>query len=84
MCSTLSKRLKIFALERTQLSAAHLQAVQANDLATASQLGGPLFEACNGVHLYAERLREHQVSHADPRTETIAMGKSYDRAASGP
>jgi hypothetical protein len=41
----------------------HLRAVQANDLATACQLDGRLCEASNGVRLYAERLRDHQVTH---------------------
>jgi hypothetical protein len=63
ICSSLSKRLKTLTLEQNELSAMHLRGVQANDLATARQLDGRLSEASNGVRLYAERLRDHQVSH---------------------
>jgi hypothetical protein len=63
ICSGLSKRLKTLTLEQNELSAMHLRAVQADDLATARQLDGRLSEASNGVRLYAERLRDHQVAH---------------------
>jgi hypothetical protein len=63
LCSSLSKRLKVFIREKTGLSAAHLRAVQADDLAAARLLDGPLSEASKGARLYAERLRDHQAAH---------------------
>ena len=69
--NNLSKRLKTFLLQQSKLSAAHLRAVQAKDLATARQLDGPLSEASNGMHLYAKMLRDHQLSHECPRLRPL-------------
>ena len=63
ICRDLSKQLKAFTVQQSALSAAHLRAVQDGDLAKARQLDGARLEASNGVHLYAERLRDHRVAH---------------------
>jgi hypothetical protein len=63
ICRDLTKRLKSFTIQQSALSAAHLRAVQDGDLATARQLDSALTEASDGVHLYAERLRDHQIAH---------------------
>jgi hypothetical protein len=57
-----------------------LRFVQAGDLAAARQLDSSLSEASNGVHLYAERLRDYQAAHLaqGPRKP---LSNGHDRAA---
>jgi hypothetical protein len=66
-CRRLSRLLESVLQQESRLTAAHLCAVQAGDLAKARQLDAWLFDASNCTHLSRDRLRDHEAAHRGTR-----------------
>ena len=70
MCSTcrrLSRLLESVLQQESMLSAAHLCAVQAGDLAKARQLDAWLSDASSGANRSRNRLLDHESAHRGTR-----------------